>query len=243
MNSATQEINSGPALLYFTYIAVAIIASTKFTKYILKPKLTAYRLFIGWLSSTFLISAIVVPLYFIVYNSKNAGVWMIGGDMAITGESLKGVALSCALTFWITAYLISRKENPTIERVLRWIFLIYVTIIVITFTVFGADFFESMQSKKPVSTPIPAAAQVPKSIASPVVPAPAPPQDTAEVVDDRAAREHFARIYAAHPDADNIMNSSVFNAWASQSAERRRILEKGTTIEVIDLFNTYKAQR
>ncbi len=57
--------------------------------------------------------------------------------------------------------------------------------------------------------------------------------------------QHYAAIYAAHPDADNIVKGSEFKAWISSlksdwRQEYERVLKEGTTEQVIAMLNSYK---
>lgn len=56
---------------------------------------------------------------------------------------------------------------------------------------------------------------------------------------------HYNAIYAAHPDADNIVKSSEFKAWISSLSDewRReydRVLSEGSTEQVIAMLGSYK---
>lgn len=60
--------------------------------------------------------------------------------------------------------------------------------------------------------------------------------------------QHYAAIYAAHPDADNIVKGSEFKAWISSlksdwRQEYERVLKEGTTEQVIAMLSSYKASR
>jgi hypothetical protein len=56
-------------------------------------------------------------------------------------------------------------------------------------------------------------------------------------------QEHLRRIYAAHPDADAIHDSAGFKAWVAKYPAYQRILSKGSTQEIIEMFTAYKNQR
>ena len=60
--------------------------------------------------------------------------------------------------------------------------------------------------------------------------------------------QHYAAIYAAHPDADNIVKGSEFKAWISSlksdwRQEYERVLKEGSTEQVIAMLRSYKASR
>lgn len=60
--------------------------------------------------------------------------------------------------------------------------------------------------------------------------------------------QHYAAIYAAHPDADNIVKGSEFKAWISSlksdwHQEYERVLKEGSTEQVIAMLSSYKASR
>lgn len=66
-----------------------------------------------------------------------------------------------------------------------------------------------------------------------------------EPSDSKAEELHYEAIYQAHPDADKIVESSDFKAWLqSKAAEDQdnvsRILNEGTSAEVIYIFSTFK---
>ena len=55
-------------------------------------------------------------------------------------------------------------------------------------------------------------------------------------------QEHYRRIYVAHPDADAIHVNPGFQAWVAKYPAYQRILSKGSTQEIIDMFTAYKNQ-
>ncbi len=60
-----------------------------------------------------------------------------------------------------------------------------------------------------------------------------------------AADEHYSAIYQAHPDADSIVESKELAEWIQSQPSFVResyagVLNKGTTAEVIELFNQFK---
>lgn len=54
---------------------------------------------------------------------------------------------------------------------------------------------------------------------------------------------HMKKIYAAHPDADEIYASSGFSYWIARTPEFKNTLSQGTTQEVIDMFSSYKREQ
>ena len=56
-------------------------------------------------------------------------------------------------------------------------------------------------------------------------------------------QEHYRRIYAVHPDADAVHESPTFQAWLAKYPAYQRIMAKGTTQEIIEMFTAYKNQR
>lgn len=68
-----------------------------------------------------------------------------------------------------------------------------------------------------------------------------PPPPKPQISPDVAA--HYKEILQAHPDAIQLSESADFELWKSQVPERARRYDAGTTKEVIELFNEYKAQR
>ena len=57
---------------------------------------------------------------------------------------------------------------------------------------------------------------------------------------EKQVREHFNTILVAHPDFRTIAQTDAFKQWVSNSPERRRISETGTTNEVVLLLHEYK---
>lgn len=56
---------------------------------------------------------------------------------------------------------------------------------------------------------------------------------------------HYRRIYAAHPDADEVFSSEHFQRWYLQDKSRADTLtgeKAGSTQDVIDLFSKYKRE-
>ena len=54
---------------------------------------------------------------------------------------------------------------------------------------------------------------------------------------------HYQKIYAAHPDADAVFDGPAFKSWLSETSDRQRIIDSGTTDEIINLFSAYKARQ
>lgn len=60
------------------------------------------------------------------------------------------------------------------------------------------------------------------------------------------AEKHFAAIYQAHPDADSLTESAELKAWVNSHPSFVRqgfeaVLNQGTTTQVIELFDAFKA--
>jgi len=67
-----------------------------------------------------------------------------------------------------------------------------------------------------------------------------PPSKELEQAD--ATKRHYSQIYAAHPDADSIIESANFKNWMTRTGkEWVSVLERGSTEQVIAMFNAYKA--
>lgn len=67
----------------------------------------------------------------------------------------------------------------------------------------------------------------------------------ANIKDSIILEHHYRRIYAAHPDADNIFSSEHFQKWYLADKARVDVLlgeKAGTTQDVIDLFSKYKRE-
>lgn len=72
-----------------------------------------------------------------------------------------------------------------------------------------------------------------------------PPRSDARGAENAVEAEHYRKIYAAHPDADLIVQSTVFQEWMGQpnNDSRRRdqeVLQRGSADQIIDLFNRFK---
>lgn len=70
-----------------------------------------------------------------------------------------------------------------------------------------------------------------------------PLQQTAQVTE---AEKHFQAIYQAHPDADSLTESAELKAWINTHPSFVRqgfeaVLAQGTTTQVIELFDAFKA--
>ena len=63
------------------------------------------------------------------------------------------------------------------------------------------------------------------------------------IVRDATLKEHYKRIYAAHPDADAIHDSPSFQAWLAKYPAYQRIASEGSTQEIIEMFTAYKNQQ
>ena len=62
-------------------------------------------------------------------------------------------------------------------------------------------------------------------------------------VASESLKEHYKRIYAAHPDADAIHDSPSFQAWLAKYPAYQRIASEGSTQEIIEMFTAYKNQQ
>lgn len=71
-------------------------------------------------------------------------------------------------------------------------------------------------------------------LSQPVVRDPLPPQGQLDA--------HYAVIYAAHPDADQIVVSSPFIQWLSSQPAYQQAMQKGTADQVIAVFSAFKAR-
>lgn len=68
------------------------------------------------------------------------------------------------------------------------------------------------------------------------------PSTSAQSDNDKAMKEHFRLVYAAHPDIEAVLASAGFRAWLVKYPAYERIVVKGTAPEVIGMLNTYKKQ-
>lgn len=96
----------------------------------------------------------------------------------------------------------------------------------------------------PAPSPTPAGSFDPRTI-SPTDPPPAPtPLGSDSTVRASGQTEaHYATIYAAHPDADQIADSPLFKHWLSTSPTNQRIMQEGNADQVIAMFTAFKAQQ
>ena len=65
---------------------------------------------------------------------------------------------------------------------------------------------------------------------------PEPPQPSAP----SAQEVHMQKIYAAHPDANEIYRSTEFGRWLIRTPKFKHVPTDGTTQEVIDMFSAFK---
>ena len=72
---------------------------------------------------------------------------------------------------------------------------------------------------------------------------PQPPAQPAHQPTLTAEDNHYRKIYAAHPDADAVFDGPAFKSWLSENSDRQRIIDSGTTDEIINLFSAYKARQ
>ena len=63
-------------------------------------------------------------------------------------------------------------------------------------------------------------------------------QQTPQKSPSQAEKDHFGAIFAAHPNADTLMEEEKFLKWSDTPA-RQHVLDSGTTQEVIHLFDEY----
>lgn len=57
-----------------------------------------------------------------------------------------------------------------------------------------------------------------------------------------ALENHYRRIYAAHPDADEIFNRKDFQAWWLNDPSKAKVLSEGSTQAIIKLMSDFKEQ-
>lgn len=68
--------------------------------------------------------------------------------------------------------------------------------------------------------------------------------EVAPKIQSPSAQEiHMQKIYAAHPDADEVFASSGFAYWIERTPKFKNTSSQGTTQEVIDMFSSYKRER
>lgn len=63
----------------------------------------------------------------------------------------------------------------------------------------------------------------------------------------KITEDHFSRIYAAHPDAKDIVSSQLFNQWTSTKTTDEInyimfVIERGTADEVISMLDRFKSE-
>ena len=71
-------------------------------------------------------------------------------------------------------------------------------------------------------------------------------QERQAVAQQTAVEAHLGAIYAAHPDADELVQSEEFAKWRNSlpgfaRSAVERTLEQGETAEVVEVFSTFKA--
>lgn len=51
---------------------------------------------------------------------------------------------------------------------------------------------------------------------------------------------HYRRIYTSHPDADQLFNRRDFQEWWLSDPARVKVMERGSTKQIIELMNEFK---
>lgn len=64
-----------------------------------------------------------------------------------------------------------------------------------------------------------------------------------EAMNDTNQREHFEKIYDAHPDFMEISKSPAFIEWISQNPEKQQTVESGSAREINALLTEFKASQ
>jgi Protein of unknown function (DUF2628) len=120
------------------------------------------------------------------------------------------------------------------------------------------EFLSGAQTSRSTDTPTQQNAPMPtldlSEFQTPPAKQPATPQnpfEATQAIADTVApkapsaeeQEHLRLIYAAHSNADEIYNSPGFKAWVAKYPAYQRILSKGSTQEIIEMFTAYKNQR
>lgn len=79
------------------------------------------------------------------------------------------------------------------------------------------------------------------STALPVQPEPLPQAEIdRDAAEKKASEEHYKKIFASHPDASQIAESSSFSNWLAANPQFQPINNNGTTQQVIDMLWRYK---
>lgn len=78
------------------------------------------------------------------------------------------------------------------------------------------------------------------STAVPVQPEPVAQVDINREAEKKASEEHYKKIFASHPDASQIAESSSFSNWLAANPQFQPINNNGTTQQVIDMLWRYK---
>ncbi len=69
------------------------------------------------------------------------------------------------------------------------------------------------------------------------------PQASELTAEQSAKERHFQRIYAAHPDADEVFTSHDFHLWIARNTKYVDVPTSGTTDQVIEMFSAFKRWR
>lgn len=72
---------------------------------------------------------------------------------------------------------------------------------------------------------------------------PVEPQASELTAEQSAKERHFQRIYAAHPDADEVFTSHDFPLWIARNTKYVDVPTSGTTDQVIEMFSAFKRWR
>jgi hypothetical protein len=90
----------------------------------------------------------------------------------------------------------------------------------------------------PATPPFPS--PPPQSAAAQAEPDRQPPAPSAQP--DEAIRAHYARIYAAHPDASAIYAQEAFTRWIQRTPKYQSVIDHGSSDQIIEMFSAYKKQ-
>lgn len=171
--------------------------------------------------------AIVALANPLIYSGGGAYQWSVGLGVALLGSA----AIYGALAIFMTER--AKAGWPNSFFLLAWVLL--------GLMLFG-NWTKSAPSRPPFAQNSPSAPSVntftyEEAVATPAQAAQATPVATAA---DIAAKEHYRQIYAAHPDANDVVQSPAFNEWIRQHSQYARVLADGTTHEVISMLSNFK---
>lgn len=168
----------------------------------------------------------------------------LGGGFYQWSVSFCAALFGAAVIYGLLALFFTKRAKANWPRsffVLAWILL---AVGLIDPWLQAKRLINGVEQHAPVTTNSKAQNFIYEEAATKSAPPPAPtvsPQP--EQLQNSAEEEHYRRIFAAHPDANQVAQSSDFNDWLNRYPQYKRVLVDGTTEEIIGMFSHFKLQK